>query len=223
MNSAICTVTGLAPIFVITLRNPRTLASVAAGRTPTTATVEDMVEAAMAIDALVFDRGQAANVGRAKAHNATRSDAPDLRQGDKVVVMTEALLPITVRQRYKNAALRPVYEGPYEVEWARDNKVAIKLPDALAHFDYVINVRFVRPFNPRPGDKPPGPKPGTKDVYDVDTILDHRPHDKWPADELLVLWAGYPVIDATWEPAARTRRMVPSLVQQYARDLGLDR
>lgn len=54
--------------------------------------------------------------------------------------------------------------------------------------------------------------------YEVEKILDHRIHRS--RKEYLIKWLGYPLHDATWEPARIIKQDVPDLVQQYEDSLG---
>ena len=71
----------------------------------------------------------------------------------------------------------------------------------------VFNTDLLRPYNESPPEfvdhAPPRPPPALVDgeeEYEVERILDFKMFGRTP--KWLVLWKGYPLEDATWEPKA---------------------
>ena len=104
--------------------------------------------------------------------------------------------------------------GPFHII-KRINLVAFRLalpPTFRIH--NVFHVSLLELYHPSriPGRHPPPPPPvelSTGEEYEVDQILDSRYRRRQL--QYLVLWKGYPISDATWEPITHLQNALEAI------------
>ena len=107
--------------------------------------------------------------------------------------------------------------GPFRII-ERINPVAFRLalPPTFRIHD-VFHVSLLELYHPSriPGRHPPPPPPvelSTGEEYEVDQILDSRYRRRQL--QYLVLWKGYPISDATWEPVTHLQN-APEAIHDF--------
>jgi transposase InsO family protein len=142
--------------------------------------------------------------------NQHRSDVK-LKAGDRVLLSVEHLQFIGAGSRTPKLAGK--YIGPFVVKKAiNDNAYTLELPDQLRLLYDTFNISRLRPYKdgsvlfpdrPQPHDRPP-PEISHSDngapAWEVERIVAKR--GRGGATRWLVLWRGYPLEEATWEPRA---------------------
>jgi hypothetical protein len=142
--------------------------------------------------------------------NQHRSDVK-LKAGDRVLLSVEHLQFIGAGSRTPKLAGK--YIGPFVVKKAiNDNAYTLELPDQLRLLYDTFNISRLRPYKdgsvlfpdrPQPHDRPP-PEISHSDngapAWEVERIVAKR--GRGSATRWLVLWRGYPLEEATWEPRA---------------------
>lgn len=153
----------------------------------------DALVAAQARQALYADRGRVPS---------------QFEVGDMVLVYRDFLLSPEARLQ-PSRKLRPKWFGPYRVlAKISSNAYRLELPRTI-HCHPVFNTTALRRYeeNSIPGREQP-PPPSFTDLdgntrFMVEEILDHR--ERGGQRQYLVHWKGYPVDEATWEPASNLR------------------
>ena len=132
-----------------------------------------------------------------------RTDA-SFSVGDKVLLSTEHIK--TTRPSKKLDFRRA---GPFKIT-AKIGSVAYRLdlPDSMSALHPVFHISLLEPYNdpangstlPRSDPPPPPDIINDKLEYTVEQVLDRRRYRNQL--QYLIKWQGYPLHDATWEPAA---------------------
>ena len=129
--------------------------------------------------------------------------------GDRVLLSTEHLQIVSGDDQHRTAKFLPKYIGPFKIKRVvNDNAYELDLPAQL-QIHPVLNISRLRPyrdgralFPDRPAAvtrPPPEVHEDGSPVYEVKGILAKR--HRRNKIEYLVEWEGYPIEEATWEPA----------------------
>ena len=160
-------------------------------------------------DALDIARDASVAAQARQALYADRGRVPSqFKVGDMVLVYKDFLLTPEARLQ-PSRKLRPRWFGPYRVQAKiSSNAYRLELPRTIRCHP-VFNITALRRYeeNAIPGREQP-PPPSFTDLdgntrFMVEEILDHR--ERRGQREYLVHWQGYPVDEATWEPATNLR------------------
>lgn len=143
-----------------------------------------------------------ARLQQEEAANANRDPAPAYRKDD--LVFLDARNIVTDRPMKK---LDHKYLGPYKIKEVQgSHNYRLDLPHEMRSIHNSFHTSLLRPcpIDPYPGQTNPPPPPIAIDEYGekiwaIDSILDSR-HTKSKTFEYLILWRGYSIDDATWEP-----------------------
>lgn len=129
--------------------------------------------------------------------------------GDRVLLATANLKLVGEMKRARKFTER--YVGPYRVKKViNDNAYELELPPTM-RIHPVINVSQLKEYHDGAAAFPSRPVPLTRPEpaavtndgapeWEVERILDHRRAGRRKVLQYLVLWKGYPVHEATWEP-----------------------
>jgi hypothetical protein len=170
----------------------------------------EMADRCFAIFTRARDCLEASKLRTEHALASQRRAAPPLVEGDLVLLSTKNL-----RLKYTHAKLLPTFVGPFAVlkpppnSNNNPNSVWLQTPSTL-RIHMPINVKDVRRYIARPkhlGGVPSfdAPLPVTVDGYDmweVQALLSMRTNKRTRCKEALVLWQGFGVESASWEPVA---------------------
>ena len=137
--------------------------------------------------------------------------------GDMVLLSTEHISVAAHKQR-PSKKLEPKYIGPYKIiAQVNDNAFELDLPPTMKQHP-VFNADLLRQYKPSPEEfgerSPPPPAPEIIDgeeEFEVDRILDYAIINKTP--KWLVLWKGYPLESATWEPKSSLKNAKDALAE----------
>jgi hypothetical protein len=165
---------------------------------------------------------EASKLRTERALASQRRAVPPLVEGDWALLSTKNL-----RLKYPHAKLLPKFVGPFEVLQPPEhsnknpNSVWLKTPNTL-RIHMPVNVKDVRRYIARPphlGGAPDidAPLPVTVDGYDmweIQALLAMRTDKKSRCKQALVLWQGFGVESASWEPVANLPKSV--LSEYYA-------
>ena len=176
----------------------------------------EMADRCFAIFTRARDCLEASKLRTERALAAQRRAVPQIVEGDLVLLSTRNL-----RLKYPHVKLLPKFVGPFEVlqqpenSHKNPNNVWLKTPNTL-HIHMPINVKDVRRYIARPqhlGGAPDidVPLPVTVDGYDlweIQTLLAMRTDKKSRCKQALVLWKGFGVESASWEPVANLPKAV---------------
>jgi hypothetical protein len=129
--------------------------------------------------------------------------------GDRVLLATAHLKLVGESKRARKFTER--YIGPFRVKRVINaNAYELELPPGM-RIHPVINISQLKeyhdgsaafPFRPTPLTRPEPvavPNDGAPE-WEVERILDHRRFGRRKTLQYLILWKGYPVHEATWEP-----------------------
>ena len=170
-----------------------------------------------------FDNTKQAQRRQAKyadQHRRTVQFAVD----DRVLLSTEHLKLVGEAKRARKFTER--YIGPYRIKRVVNaNAYELELPASLK-IHPVINVSQLKEYRDGAQAFPDRPVPLTRPEpvasedngapeWEVDRVLDHRKNRK--RTQYLVLWKGYPLSEATWEPIENLDGAL-DLVVQYNKD-----
>ena len=148
-----------------------------------------------------------------KAHaDRHRLVAPTFKVGDMVWLLRRHIATTRPCAKLDYKKL-----GPFRI-LERVNPVAFRLalpPTFRLH--NVFHVSLLELYHPSriPGRQPPPPPPvelSTGEEYEVDRILDSRLRRR--RLQYLVLWKGYPLSDATWEPVTHLQN-APEAIRTF--------
>ena len=126
-----------------------------------------------------------------------KSTFVSFKKGDKVWLDSRNLKTIYHKK------MKPKREGPFEIqEVLGPVTYQLKLPNTW-HIHNVFHAALLKPYkeNDTYGKnftKPPPELLNGEEVYDVETILNHRKRGR--GYQYYVKWQGYPISDASWEP-----------------------
>jgi len=142
--------------------------------------------------------------------NQKRKTAPQLKEGDKVYLLTKNL-----RTRRPTKKLDHVKVGPFFIsKQISPVNYRLTLPkDAKIH--PVFHISLLEPADPRtPVQKDFHYQVEEETEWEVEKIIQHRKTRQ--GDEYLVKWLGYPDSENTWEPITHLTNC-RQLLQQYRR------
>ena len=129
--------------------------------------------------------------------------------GDQVLLSTAHLHLAGMKNRTPKFSHK--FIGPFKIiRVVNDNAYELELPPNLQAKHSTFNITYLKPYKdgraafpdrPEPHPRPP-PEAELRDngeqVYEVDRILGQRGSQR--TRSYLVLWKGYPIEEATWEP-----------------------
>lgn len=126
--------------------------------------------------------------------NKRRKMAPQLKEGDKVYLLTKNL-----RTKRPNKGLDHVRVGPFLIKKRRGPVTyTLDLPKD-AKIKPTFHVKLLEPADPTtPTQKTFYYEPEEETEFEVESILDHKAKSR--TTEYLVKWLGYPDSENTWEP-----------------------
>ena len=153
------------------------------------------------------------NIAKAQARtisyvNQKRKTAPQLKEGDKVYLLTKNL-----RTRRPTKKLDKVKVGPFFIsKQISPVNYRLELPkDAKIH--PVFHISLLEPADPRtPVQKDFHYQADGDDEWEVEKIIKHRGIGR--STRYLVKWLGYPESENTWEPATHLTNC-QQLLYQY--------
>ena len=129
--------------------------------------------------------------------------------GERVLLATANLKLAGESKRARKFTER--YIGPFRVQAVvNSNAYKLELPPTMK-IHSTINVSQLKPYHDGSAAFPTRPAPLTRPEpvaqpndgapeWEVERILDHRRHGRSKVLQYLILWKGYPVHEATWEP-----------------------
>jgi hypothetical protein len=129
--------------------------------------------------------------------------------GDRVLLATANLKLIGEAKRARKFTER--YIGPFRVKRVINaNAYELELPPGMK-IHPTINISQLKEYHDGSAAFPARPVPLTRPEpvavtndgapeWDVERILDHRRYGRRKILQYLILWKGYPVHEATWEP-----------------------
>jgi hypothetical protein len=129
--------------------------------------------------------------------------------GDRVLLSTANLKLVGESKRARKFTER--FIGPYRIKRVINrNAYELELPPSLkihptinvSHLKQYIDGSAAFPSRPADITRPEpvaGPNDGSPE-WEVERILDHRRYGRNKVLQYLILWKGYPVHEATWEP-----------------------
>ena len=129
--------------------------------------------------------------------------------GDRVLLATANLKLVGEAKRARKFTER--YIGPFRVKSIRNaNAYELELPPSM-RIHPTINVSQLKEYHDGSAAFPTRPSPLTRPApeainndgapeWEVERILDHRRYGRRKLLQYLILWKGYPVHEATWEP-----------------------
>ncbi len=150
--------------------------------------------------------------------------------GDRVLLATAHLKLQGEQRRTRKFTER--YIGPYRVKRVINaNAYELELPATL-HIHPTINVSQLKEYHHGGAAFPDRPAPLTRPgpeavedngapVWEVERLLDHRTHGRRKVVQYLVLWRGYPLCEATWEPVEHLGGAMDAL-REYNAKKGVD-
>jgi hypothetical protein len=209
-NNSVHASTGFSPFFLDSGQHPLVPLSQSAASSSTSAnpTAETMLER------LYDDLGQAkqhlqqAQDRQAQYANQHRREQ-SYQVGDQVMLST-----VNLRRNIGAPKLLPKYIGPLSVSRVvAPTAYQLDLPPTLRGIHPVFHVSLLKPYVdgsarfPSRVQLPSRPDsvalPDGQQAWEVEQILDRRKRGR--RVEYLVAWKGYPLYEATWEPAANVR------------------
>lgn len=208
-NNMIQDSTGMTPFFCDKARHPLPPATFLNNQNIRDLTsVEGVAELMERMEA-ISEEAQAAMaeaqyVQKHQADKRRRHD--DFEKNDRVWLSSEGIRTDAMRG-VKTKKFIPRFLGPYKIIRKLSNVVyKLQLPRTL-RIHPTFHISRLRRYYESPeefgtrGNARPGPTvPGEENEWDVDTILDAR-KQRGKHQQYLVKWVGYPVEEATWEPA----------------------
>jgi transposase InsO family protein len=201
INNTQSRITGMTPFMMDTGRDPRT---------PSLETVDTPVESVHQFlerlqNNITFARNRMIHEQQKSAdhHNESRREK-EFQPGDQVLLQRQHVTPPALRDQ-PSTKLQPKYIGPYKIiKKVGENAYELELPPNI-NIHPVINVERLREFQESPAefgdrgeDRPPAIDVQGAPEFEVEQILKSR--TRGGHTEYLVLWKGYPMHEATWEP-----------------------
>jgi hypothetical protein len=144
-----------------------------------------------------------------RAQQAQQKEADKHRRAVSYAVGDSVLLS-TANLTSHNSKLRAKFIGPFPIKEVRsDVTVVLELPRVMSRRHPVFHVNLLRPFtedptrfpNRRQVNRPVAELVDRQKEWVVERVLGER-EVKNGQMQYLVLWEGWPVEDATWEPAS---------------------
>ena len=129
--------------------------------------------------------------------------------GDRVLLATAHLKLVGESKRARKFTER--YIGPFRIKAVvNQNAYTLELPPTM-RIHPTVNVSHLKPYHDGSAAFPTRPAPLTRPEpiaqpndgapdWEVERILDHRRQGRHKVLQYLILWKGYPVHEATWEP-----------------------
>lgn len=141
---------------------------------------------------------------RQRTHADKTRRPVDFIVGDLVMLNTRHI-SLAAHSNRPSAKLEPLFAGPFKIiEQINNNAFKLELP-ATMKIHPVFNTNLLKPYKEPPEEfssrAPPRPPPDVIDgaeEYEVERILDSKKFGR--TTKWLVLWKGYSLDDATWEP-----------------------
>uniref|UniRef100_A0A0G4GLA9 Chromo domain-containing protein n=1 Tax=Chromera velia CCMP2878 TaxID=1169474 RepID=A0A0G4GLA9_9ALVE len=149
--------------------------------------------------------------------NRRRRPAKNIRVGDYVLVhRTWWPRPVGKGEEYARK-LDSVWFSPFEVETVlpRDNLEVVLPAESRKH--PIIHTSLCKPYRQPSGEtRPPSVRmpAWAEEEYEVEKILAVRGRGK--AKQYKVLWRGYPLEDASWEPLSSLKNAKQAIANFYA-------
>ena len=146
--------------------------------------------------------------------------------GDRVLLATAHLKLVGESKRARKFTER--YIGPFRVKRVINaNAYELELPPGMK-IHPVINISQLKEYHDGSAAFPSRPTPLTRPEpvavtndgapeWDVERILDHRRFGRRKILQYLILWKGYPVHEATWEPIESLNGALESVVDYNTR------
>jgi hypothetical protein len=195
--------TNYTPFVLDTGQNPHTPLSILSPTTPTyVAITDEFLEKWQITMKMAIDHLREAQERQKKYADQNRRDEI-FEVGNKVLLSSVKINDPAQTNRPKKK-LEPRYFGPFEVEQVV-SPVAykLKLPSTLK-IHPVIHISFLKRYHESTSDftRPIPPPPviiNEEPEYEVERILDTKLLRR--KRYYLIKWKGYPLYDATWEPA----------------------
>ena len=198
-NNAVSASTGFSPAYLLYGRNPIVPQVVDLSENKAEA-VEHMVE--RMTDELDTAKGYFARAQQRMCRSANKKRREVLFQPGDQVLIKSAYVPLASLAKL-SPKLRRRYVGPFTVEKAISSVAyRLALPDHWVIHN-VFHVSKLKRFHPstdaaRQIAPPEGELVGGEREYEVEAIL--RAKGPKPRRKYLILWKGYDLADATWEP-----------------------
>ncbi len=141
----------------------------------------------------------------AEAKQRMKSYVDKTRRDERFVVGDEVLLSTVNLSFAIPRKLKPRFVGPFKVtKVISPVAYELKLPQTLSRLHPVFHVsllkRYVKGFGPPPAPPPPLEVSDEFERHEVQAIIGHRRVGRRKMLEYHVLWKGYPLHEATWEP-----------------------
>jgi len=202
-NNSVNPSTGFSPFLLNYGHHPLVPASLFKPSTTNVPSVSDFVEKQASALAQAQDTITEAQ-NRQKQHADQNRRPVPFSVGDMVLLSTEHI-SVAAHANRPSKKLEPKFIGPFKIiDKVNENAFKLELPPTMRQHP-VFNADLLRPYVESPpdfGDRtPPRPPPDLVDgeeEYEVERILDFKMFGRTP--KWLVLWKGYALEDATWEP-----------------------
>ena len=203
INSSESSATGLTPFYANFSHEPRVPANLGKPNLDVPA-AEELADAMLATITHTRDTLERAKSKYEKDNAGARRPAEVFKEGDKVLLSSKNLnLKVMARK------LTSKFVGPFEimrppVEATNPNVVWLRVPRAFK-IHMPINLKDVKRYHSRP-DELGGPSEEIvepivvdgEERFEVEEILAERMHHR--KRQVLVKWAGFDLLSATWEP-----------------------
>jgi len=177
---------------------------------------KEMADHCFAVFSRARDCLEVSKLRTEKMLTAKRRRADPMMEGDMVLLSTKNL-----RLKFAHVKLLPKFVGPFEIikpppnSNRNPNSVWLKTPKELK-IHMPINIKDVRRYIARPqhlGGVPSfdAPLPLIEDGYskwEVEAVLATRVVKKTRRKEALILWQGFGIESASWEPIANLPKLV---------------
>jgi len=201
LNSNLSEATQFSPAHLMLGYQPRNVMDVFAQSNtplPPNPSANDMLESMQKDLDLARDRIVDAKA-RMKAYVDKSRVHVTFRVGDEVVLSTRNLKFDIPRKMW------PKFIGPFKVtKVISDNAYELELPESMKRLHPVFNVdllkKYVRGFGPQPSRPPPLVVTDTFERLEVQAIIGHKRVGRSKKLQYHVLWKGYPIHEASYEP-----------------------
>ncbi len=205
---------GKTPFEIVYGYNPPDFLSKLSGVSLSVPSVEEIQAGWLEIKDIISE----SQISQAKYANQHRTEVPDFKEGDWVLLSTKHL---ATKFRAKNAhKLQSPYIGPYQIlKQVSPVAYKLKLPDNFEIHDVFYSGLLKRYVGEPPKFTPPPPVILSDNSvgYIVEALLRRR--KKRNSFEYLVKWEGYPEHDSSWEPRSALLQDVPELVHEFDKSI----